>query len=585
MGLGIFLSFAMVDRFLEHWVTGMGYRFVLCWCAAVVMIGGICGCSKVHPQDNPVSVMVAEGNTEVAEETDLSEEEQTNSESVDGEFQVEQKTEVSEVLPEPEGNVPDLRWMPKSVDLDSIHGMVPEEAERMIVSTFWADSVEDTQEVQELRQKADAGDDSACEQIALIYLRMPATDPRHELGMGYLKKVKNIQSAKALYLRGLAEYNDDSNNVEAAKPYLVSAFEKEYVPAMRYLYDNMIFDMHDEAWKKLSDYYAVHSERAETFLEYFRLQDFEPDEKSLADREAYIEKGISRGFPDAYYARALMLMDTGKWQEGYENLKKSAELGSREGNALLASMYVAAEGASSAEEATENTGIYMTEEQYRSLKNDLISSGNGRGLVEKYSHNAGGNMIACGILLGQAASEEESPVVAQARADVLECVRSYLKENHSRSDCEMVMGLSGYSSDSAEFGTIFSDEERQMIGEEVVGCLNQALRSGDDYTAEGPEELSTALRIAEIYGHDNVYSIARDTGRELQYIMYAAYRGDVEAQSVLSQYYLAGKVLDADMSRACYWSKQALGSTICMEGGREAEYCMDAKVVKEEACK
>ena len=482
-------------------------------------------------------------------------------------------------------------WMPASVDLKALSEMDAIDAEKAILDSFSAGTQPDSDEIAALKQKADEGDDASIEKLALYYLGLPATDSRHQAGLDYLKKIQNIQSAKALYLRGIAEYDNNGDNVEKAKPYLKKAMEMDDESAIRYLNDNMIFDMHDEAWEKLSKICKSRGDNAETFLEYIRLQDFEPDEKAFADRMAYIDMGISKEFPDAYYAKALMQMDTGKWAEGFESLKKSAELGSSEGNALLAAMYVAAKGASKAEEAVENTGLPLTDEQFKALKKDLKAVEDKIGFIDKYARNAGGNIMACGILMGHAASEDESAQVAQAREGTIECLKKYLNRNHSRSDCESAIGLTSYADGtSSSFATIFSDEERQSIGEIMIECLNQALIAGDNYTDEGPTALSTALRISGIYARDNVFNIPKDKSRELQYLVFAAYHDDPIAQSVLSQNYLAGKDFKENLERACYWSQLVTKSSFCTEFCRESEdvsacgTCVDAREVSAEAC-
>lgn len=482
------------------------------------------------------------------------------------------------------------QWKPAEIDLNALLKMDAIEAEKAILASFSSSSKPDTDEILAVKQKADAGDDASIEKLSLFYLGLPATDSRHDLGNEYLKKLTHIESAQAYYLRGVAEYDNNGENVEKARPYLKKAMEMDYEPALRYLNDNLIFDLHDEALKKLSVIYQSKVDDPKRFLEFIDIQELPPDEREAMTRE-YVDNGIKKNIPDAYYARGSMYLSLKKDREGLDLLKKSAELGSNDGNALMAALYTTVDGASNVDEALDNSGLFMYETEFSILKEDLSKAENKTELIDKYIKRSMGNMLTCELLVKTAASEDETPQVAQSRSDVIKCIQIYLNKNHTRSNCEYVYSLTSYADDDEHsFDTIFSDEERQTIGESIIGCLNQALTAGDNYTDEGPTALSTALRISGIYAHDNVFNIPEDKSREIQYLIYAAYHDDPIAQSILSQNYLAGKGFKEDLKRACYWGQRVTKSSFCTEFCRESEdvsscdMCVDAKEVMAEAC-
>ena len=552
--------------------------------AAISLMLAISGCKK-QPSESKDSSTLPPGQTaqEVQNPPQGNETVQTDQPDAIDQNDTEQKAEA----PQDKAHY----WMPGVIDLDIYKTLSPEEAEQKIILSFSEVNPPDSDEILSLKKKADEGDDEAAEKLALHYIHLPATDARHDQGLSYIKKLKTIQSAEALYYRGLAEFNDDGENVEKAKPFLKKSADMDYEPAIRYLNDNYIFDLHDEAWSKLSALCAKRNDKPETFLEFIKLQDFVPDDKAIAERAAYIDKGIEKNFPDAYYAKALMMMDTGKWQDGFEMLTKSAELGSSDGNAMVAGLLVAANGAKTAEDAYENTGLPLNDEQFQYLKKLLSEADDKVAMIDQYAIHAGGNVMACGILMGHASSDNETPQVAHARDGFIQCLKQFLSQHHSRSDCELAYGLTVYDDQTVSFSTIFSDEERLTIGHEILNCFNQALNDGDDYTDEGPTAASTALRISRIFGKKNDFEIEQDEGRELQYLIYAAAHHDPVAQSVLAQNYLAGKIVPENMKRACYWAELAINHNFCTEFCREStdvttcEICGDAKEVSAEACK
>ena len=200
--------------------------------AAVSLLFAGSGCKK--QQDIPVNDSTAPDAAEVSQVEEVSQNDQKNDNSSETVTPSTGEPEQQEQKAESNQDDKDF-WMPDSIDLNIFKNLKSEEAEQKILMSFSNANPPDDEDILSLRKLADEGNDEAAEKLALHYIHLPATDVRHALGMDYIRKIKSIQSAEALYYRGLAEFDNSGENVEKAKP-LVGDELRDKLPLLCFQY-------------------------------------------------------------------------------------------------------------------------------------------------------------------------------------------------------------------------------------------------------------------------------------------------------------------------------------------------------------
>ena len=462
------------------------------------------------------------------------------------------------------------------VEIETLKGMTPEDAEASLLKPFSANAPEQTAELQALIEKAELGDDRAKEQFANQILKRPATDPNYSRAMKYLKSIREFKDPDALTQRGILEFTNTIENPNAkvdAQKYLKQAGDMNHERALEFLLKNAAFGLQDYALDKLEKIYesriAANDPKAK--YEWARLLEFAPS--SYAPKaEKLIEESANAGYLPARFTRAVTLMHSqDTWNQGFELMKESAANGSEDANLNLATLYAVIQYSDDRSQASEVFGTEITEAQYEMLRGILDkyaaeTSQDPKMLIADLAHKAGGFDEACGILLGIGSTEDNEPGTVKARDYVVECTERFIQANPSRDACDHAFDQVTYAGEeSFDMTQYYTPEQRTKLGELMITCYRLALEDGQDYPQDAQYlRPSTATQLAIPYSGIPVLNIAPDKAREISYLLYAADHGDIIGQVILANEVYNNK--DSALHhppRACFWYQRAAASHIC----------------------
>ena len=473
---------------------------------------------------------------------------------------------------------------PMPLSYMAMKGLQPEEFEAAVLRSFSGFFQPDNADVLKVREAADQGDESACEKIALFYLKYPPMDPRYDLGVEYLKKVNDPQTPEALWDRALIEYHGHLPNAAASRPYFEKVLALKDESSFRWLLNHDKVGLEEVAWNSLREIYearATDGKDAEALYLLGELYNLYPKYRDIEKSVEWIKKAAELGYAPAIYVLGLMDLQRQDAQNALEKLKKSSDFGNEDASAMLSTLYLVALLKDSSDEALAFSNGAVFPALYEILRKDVSNSETGEttmggiARVLEYGRESHGKVDGCKVIFALAAGGDWAKDIKE---EAIHCMEEFVEKSVSRADCDALDNMLPFGSDDS-YRSAFDENQRKRISGLMVKCYERMFVLGNNYEGSGLHVFSTATKLGMLYSGDIDENIEGNPMLYAQYLVYSAIKNeDIVAQMALAQAYVSGDFFDIrSQERACYWSTKTTEQDICQK------YCKTVRVGDEES--
>ena len=466
--------------------------------------------------------------------------------------------------PTPEPAAQDDEAFKKLIELDA------QAMEKELLKPFEATEGADNA-LKTLRERSDLGDDRAKEQFVKTVFSRPKTDPNYNAAVKYLTTIREYKDPDVIYQRAVYEYSRRLTDPDAgarAMQFFKMAADLNHEPTLRFLIQNPSLGLLDIALKKIVEIFKNKPQTPENKFDLAKLLEMGPP-ALMPQIEALIGESSDAGYPKAMYVRSGQLMDSeNTWLQGFELLQKAAAAGSDDANLRLAFFYIAIAFTNSRDEASEFSGMPLSEIQYNTIKQTVDNASDKKMLCVETLKKASGLEESCRMLLGFAAESAQTPAKLEAANASVTCLKDFIDAMPTRDACDHAYDLATYAFEDeiseADLTNIFTEPQRTKLGNIMIDCYKKALANGDDYPIERPYiTFSTAFQLAVLYAGNPVLNIRTQNIERLRYLVYAAHHNDLTAQTTLAINYEYGGDIPKNPERKCLWYAMAASHHVC----------------------